>query len=89
MLLNEEKIRKIEHDTRQQKSSSLWFEMRHYRLTVSLFGSVLQRRSDTPLDSLVLKTLQPKQFSSPATEWGKSVIIADMFNTSTVTDILV
>ena len=78
--LNEEKVRKIEHDTRQQKNSSLWFEMRRYRLTASLFGSVLQRRSDTPPDSLVLKILQPKQFSSPATEWGntyESVAIAE------------
>ena len=78
--MTEEEIRKVEHDTRQQKNSSLWYEMRYYRLTASFFGSILQRRSDTPPDSLVLKILQPKQFSSAATEWGnthESVAIAE------------
>ena len=78
--LNEEITCKIERDTRQQKNSTLWFEMRCYHLTASLFGNVPQRRPDTPPDSLVLKILQPKQFSSSATEWDnthESVAIAE------------
>ena len=35
-----------------------------------MFGAVLQRRDDTPPDSLVLRILQQKQFSSAATSWG-------------------
>ena len=68
--LSEEKLREIEFNTRKQRQSNQWFEVRRYRLTSSLFGHVLRRRSDTPPDSLVLRILQPKQFSTPATSWG-------------------
>ena len=66
----DDKIRKIEIDTREQRYSSLWFSVRRYRLTASLFGEVLRRRDDTPPQSLVLRILQQKQFSSAAIEWG-------------------
>ena len=78
--MTEEEIRKLKHDIRQQKNSSLWYEMQRYCLTASLFGSILQRRSDTPPDSLVLKIFQPNKFTSAATEWGnthESVAIAE------------
>ena len=65
------KAREIERDTREQHNSPLWFSVRRFRLTSSLFGAVLQRREDTPPDNLVLRILQEKQFSSPATEWGR------------------
>lgn len=68
--LSEEKIREIEFSTRNQRECNQWFEVRRYRLTSSLFGHVLRRRSDTPPDSLVLSMLQPKQFHTPATSWG-------------------
>ena len=35
-----------------------------------MFGSVLSRRDNSPPDSLVLRIMQPKQFSSPATHYG-------------------
>ena len=70
--VSEEAIRKIENETREQRASSLWYEARRYRLTASIFGTVLQRKPDTPPDSLVLRILQPKQFTTPATEWGKT-----------------
>ena len=37
-----------------------------------MFGTILHKKSDTPPDSLVLRILQPKQFTSPATEWDKN-----------------
>ena len=71
-MLTEEAIRKIENGTREQRASSSWYEVRRYHLTASMFGTVLERKPDTPPDSLVLRILQPKQFTSPATEWGKT-----------------
>ena len=68
--LSEEKIREVEFTTRKQRESNQWFEVRRYRLTSSWFGHVLRRRPDTPPDSLVLRILQPRQFSTPATSWG-------------------
>lgn len=58
--------------TREQQAFSSWYEARHYCLTASTFRTVLHRKPDTPPDNLVLKILQPKQFTSPATEWGKT-----------------
>ena len=55
-------MREIERSTREQHRSPL---------TASLFGQVLHRHADTPLDSLVLCIIEPKQFISPATEYGK------------------
>ena len=50
----------------------MWFQARCYCITSSLFGQVLQCKEQTPPDSLVLQILQPKQFSTPATQWGIS-----------------
>ena len=63
-------IHRIECDTRNQRNSPFWYEVRRYRITASIFGVILRRRPDTPPDALVLKILQPKQFKSAATEWG-------------------
>ena len=68
--ISDEKIREIELNTREQRESTLWFQARRYRITSSLFGQVLRRKEQTPPDSLVLQILQPKQFSTPATQWG-------------------
>lgn len=68
--VNPEKVREIETNTRQQRLSQLWFSVRRYRITSSLFGSVLSRRADTPPDNLVLRIIQPKSFSTPATRHG-------------------
>ena len=70
LAVSDEKIIEIERDTRDQRNSSLWFSVRQFRLTSSLFGTVLHRKANTPPDSLVLCILQQKQFSSAATEWG-------------------
>ena len=66
-----EQVRQIERNTQLQSQSKLWFSVRQYRITASLFGEIFHRRSDTPPDNLVLKILQQKQFSSPAVQWGK------------------
>lgn len=65
-----EKAREIEHNTRQQSSSQLWFDVHRFRITASLFGQVLSRWVDTPPDNLVLRIIQPKKFSTPATRYG-------------------
>ena len=36
-----------------------------------MFGEVLRRHVDTPPDSLVLCLIEPKQFVSSSTEYGK------------------
>ena len=43
--------------------------LRRYRLTASMFGTILYRKPDTPPDNWIL---QPKYFTPPATEWGKT-----------------
>ena len=65
-----EKLREIEHNTRAQRDSPLWFSCRRYRITASRFGDIVRRRADTPPDNLVLTILQPRSFSSAATDWG-------------------
>ncbi len=64
------KLREIEQNTRAQRDSPLWFSVRHYRITASRFGEILHRRTDTRPDKLVLSILQPRTFSSAATDWG-------------------
>ena len=39
LVVTDEKIREIERDTRDQRNSSLWFSVRLFRLTSSLFGA--------------------------------------------------
>jgi hypothetical protein len=41
-------IRKVERDTKEQRDSTLWHEVRRYRVTASLFGAVLHRKPDVP-----------------------------------------
>lgn len=65
--LLEDNLREIEFNTRKkQRESNQWYEVHHHRLMSSLFSHILRRRSDTLPDSLVLRILQPKQFTTPA-----------------------
>ena len=70
MELSPDQARKIERDTCEQRMSSLWFSTRRFRIASSLFGDVLSWRHDTPPDSLVLRIIQPKIFSTSATRYG-------------------
>ena len=54
----------------QKRNSTGSYNVRHYRLTASMFGNVLRRKSNAPPDSLVLSILQPKLFASAAADWG-------------------
>ena len=53
--MSEEAIRKVERDTKEQRDSTLWHEVRRYRVTASLFG-------DTSTLSCIKKayTMPPK-----------------------------
>ena len=68
--VSDQVIRKIENNTRQQRNSPLWYNVRRYRITASMFGNTLRRKLSTPPDRLVLSILQPKVFTSAAIEWG-------------------
>jgi hypothetical protein len=57
LAVSDEKVREVELNTREQRESSLWFQVRQYRITSSLFGQVLRRKEQTPPDSLVLQIL--------------------------------
>jgi len=65
-----DEARKIETETRDQRLSSFWFEVRQYRLTASRFGEVISRRMDTPPQRLVLSILRPTDFTSEAMRYG-------------------
>ena len=64
------RLREIEQSTREQRHSELWFSVRRYRITASRFGEILHRKPTTRPDALVLSILQPRSFSSAATDWG-------------------
>ena len=70
LCISDDKAREIERDTREQRHSSLWHPVCRYRITSSLFGIALAHRDTTPPDNLVLRLLQPKNFSSQATQHG-------------------
>ena len=69
--VSEERIREIERSTQDQHRSSARFNARRYRLIASMFGEVFRHRMDTPPDALVLRIIEPKQFVSSSTEYGK------------------
>ena len=68
--VTEEQARTIEQNTIEQRDSPYWFEVRKFRLTSSYFGTIMRRRSGTPVDKLVLRIIRQEQFTSHATEWG-------------------
>ena len=70
--LNDDEIREIEQNTREQRLCPLWYSARRYRITASMFGAILSRRADTAPDKLVLRLLQAdtQLLSTPAMEYG-------------------
>ena len=68
--VTQESAREIERNTRDQRRSPLWFSLHRFRITASNFGAVLSRRPDTPPDSLVLRMIQPRNFTTPAITYG-------------------
>ena len=68
--VTQDQARQIERDTRDQRMSSMWFAIRRYRLTASMFGDVILRRPETPPDKLVLRILKPTDFTTPAIRYG-------------------
>lgn len=71
LYMTPEKIRQTERETRHQSRSALWYSVRRYRITASVFGKVYKRLPSTPPDCLVKELLHPQQFSTKATEWGR------------------
>ena len=68
--ITSDQARDIEKNTSEQYLSSLWFSARRFRITASLFGNVLSHRPDAPPENLVLRIIQPKNFSTAATQYG-------------------
>ena len=68
--ISEAKAREIEHCTWYQRFSSPWFSAHCYRITASNFVRVLSLKRETPPDCLVMHILQPKHFSTLATQYG-------------------
>ena len=64
--ISAEKAWERERGTHEQRNATLWSSVRRYRITTSLFGVVILSKPDTPPDSLVLRIVQPKSFSTPA-----------------------
>ena len=60
----------IERNEREQRHSSLWHSVRWYKITASIFGAILPHKESTPPGKLVLRILQLKNFTSPATSYG-------------------
>ena len=68
--VSEDQAQRIEQNTRKQHQSLLWYSVRRYRITSFIFSSILSRRDSTPPDSLVLRIIQPRGFSTAATTYG-------------------
>jgi len=62
--------REIERKTCEQRLSSMWYSVRHYRLTTSRFGDVISHKPTILPEKLVLSILQPTDFSSVAMRYG-------------------
>ena len=68
--MTKEECINIEQKTRDQAASPAWFEARKNRLTASNFGVIVKRQKVT--DKFIQCLLQPKQFNSAATSYGKN-----------------
>ena len=68
--ISEDEARHIEQHTREQRNSALWHSVRRYRITSSIFGSIYSHKETTPLNSLVLSIIQPKNISTRSTAYG-------------------
>ena len=69
--ISEEMARKIESETKLQRKSQKWFEMRCFRLTASFFGRAKSLKSTTAPDGLVLQILGVKKIPhTTAMQWG-------------------
>ena len=66
--LSRQAIRDIQVKTQDQHDSSLWHSERRFRITASHFGDIRRRQPATPPDSLVLRILGLKSFSTTSTE---------------------
>ena len=76
-------MREIEWLTREQRKSTLCFDVRCHRLTASVFGEVVHWKAGTLPDSLVLRILQTRRFTSTALEWGilnEPIAMTDCFS---------
>ena len=69
--MSPEAMRNIELKTKDQHQSLMWHFERRFRITSSSFGDIRRRLESTPPDSLVLRILGIKKFSTVATQWGK------------------
>ena len=73
--VSEADICRIERETREQRNSHKWFQMRRLRITASYFGEIRRRKKTTKPDSLVLRMLgsgmHPEK-DSASMAWGRS-----------------
>ncbi|KAK4881945.1 hypothetical protein RN001_005264 [Aquatica leii] len=70
MNMAEKEIQEIEENTRIQSQSQLWFSERRKRVTASKFYTICTKLPYTSRKSLVRSIIQPKDFSSAATDYG-------------------
>lgn len=70
--VSETQISHLEHVTRKQYKSKLWFDFRAGRITASLFYDACHTSQQNPSKSLLSKICYPMKtkFSSPALDWG-------------------
>lgn len=70
--VSEAEAHAIEVNTREQASSTLWFECRAGRVTASRFKSAVRTDPHQPSESLVKTICYPEsvKFSTAATRWG-------------------
>lgn len=75
LAVNEADICHIEKETREQRDSPKWFQLRHFRITASYFGEIYRRRDTTQPDALVLRILGADTHHRKDTvsmSWGRS-----------------
>ena len=71
--VTEEDIRHIEVETRAQRHSKKWYQVRRCRLTASKFGYVRRLKPTTAPDNVVLEVLGVKCARAAALEYGKNM----------------
>lgn len=69
LAMSKEQCIRVEQNTRDQANCPAWFEARRNKLTASNFGLIIKRKKVT--EKFLETILNPKEFSTAATSYGK------------------
>lgn len=86
LAVTDEHIWKIEWETVEQENFSRWYEVHHFRLTASLFGTILRKKKKArhSTGQISLAYSATKKICINSTERGVQLLLMPMSNTNKV-----